>query len=594
VAVKIGSITPSMQEPLPELQVTADLSPISPSPLHSASPQVVPTLHDQAATIEAMAKVDAEHAIGGNNIVVSGPNNEGSDEDSFDDAYREEDLNNDAMEIHEEPEASTDDYAKTFDSPDGEVEDEGAEEDISEAPESMNASVPPEAAVTAGSSMASPPADPSLETLSAEGTTSTKSEPAAGDVQSPTIPIQKGSIHKDTRSASPDIQQLVADLTAQATEPSSHASDPSAAAQAENYAQSSDVTSSATSSLPPKPPVLQQVVPSFLTLDYQSPQESSPNATTSAMIVQSAPSQPSTYVAAGAPGTSTEAISSLPPPPATALNAPVAINSLPVPPYISNPPTFLTDKALESEHQKQWDQFVADERRYMSEAKWDRFPDGSRIFIGSRSSAGSATGGAHLFAIGNLSSDRVTKQDVFNLFHKYGRLAQISLKSAYGFVQYHNLEDAQAAMDSLQGVEIRGRKIRECIAPLSPRTPADYFQTWKSPGLRRRRRTVRKPGLLRESAEAETLHKELIGTMVIRIVDLAMTIGPMPIETPPLDEMTIMAEMITTVETGGSTTPRIGLGVDLVPLLLMGDRVMIHTVAEAPAPKTGRVMMLNA
>ena len=25
---------------------------------------------------------------------------------------------------------------------------------------------------------------------------------------------------------------------------------------------------------------------------------------------------------------------------------------------------------------------MADERQYMSEAKWDRFPEGSRIFIG--------------------------------------------------------------------------------------------------------------------------------------------------------------------------------------------------------------------
>lgn len=61
---------------------------------------------------------------------------------------------------------------------------------------------------------------------------------------------------------------------------------------------------------------------------------------------------------------------------------------------------------------------------------------------------------------GNLSSDKVTKRDIFDLFHHYGRLAQISLKSAFGFVQYHTLEEAQAAVENLQGAEVKGRKIR--------------------------------------------------------------------------------------------------------------------------------------
>lgn len=56
----------------------------------------------------------------------------------------------------------------------------------------------------------------------------------------------------------------------------------------------------------------------------------------------------------------------------------------------------------------------------------------------------------------------MSKRDVFDLFHKYGRMAQISLKSAYGFVQYHSVADAQQAMEALQGIEVRGRKIRKC------------------------------------------------------------------------------------------------------------------------------------
>lgn len=85
--------------------------------------------------------------------------------------------------------------------------------------------------------------------------------------------------------------------------------------------------------------------------------------------------------------------------------------------------------------------FVNDERRYTAEAKWEKFPDGSRIFVG------------------NLSQDRATKKEVFGIFHPYGRLAQISLKSAYGFIQYHAAAEAAEAIKHLQGVDIRGRKL---------------------------------------------------------------------------------------------------------------------------------------
>ncbi|KAI1339760.1 hypothetical protein F5Y15DRAFT_68697 [Xylariaceae sp. FL0016] len=95
----------------------------------------------------------------------------------------------------------------------------------------------------------------------------------------------------------------------------------------------------------------------------------------------------------------------------------------------------------QNQPQQQWDMFLQDERRYVSEAKWDRFPDGSRLFIG------------------NLSSERVPKKEVFDTFSVYGRLAQISLKQAYGFVQYHTVTEGQAAIDNLQGIEVRGRKI---------------------------------------------------------------------------------------------------------------------------------------
>ncbi|CAK7272848.1 nuclear polyadenylated RNA-binding protein 3 [Sporothrix epigloea] len=85
--------------------------------------------------------------------------------------------------------------------------------------------------------------------------------------------------------------------------------------------------------------------------------------------------------------------------------------------------------------------FLNEEKIHVAENKWDAFPEGSRMFVG------------------NLSQERVSKRDVFEQFHRYGRLAQISIKSAYGFVQYHSASEASAALKNLEGAEVRGRKI---------------------------------------------------------------------------------------------------------------------------------------
>ena len=62
---------------------------------------------------------------------------------------------------------------------------------------------------------------------------------------------------------------------------------------------------------------------------------------------------------------------------------------------------------------------------------------------------------------GNLASEQVTKRDVFHIFHRYGRIAQISIKQAYGFVQYYSAEACQAALNNQEGADLRGKKIRK-------------------------------------------------------------------------------------------------------------------------------------
>jgi nuclear polyadenylated RNA-binding protein 3 len=61
---------------------------------------------------------------------------------------------------------------------------------------------------------------------------------------------------------------------------------------------------------------------------------------------------------------------------------------------------------------------------------------------------------------GNLPTEKVTKRDVFRRFHKYGKLAQISLKQAYGFVQFLDVDSCSRAKEFEQDAMIKGRKMR--------------------------------------------------------------------------------------------------------------------------------------
>lgn len=64
---------------------------------------------------------------------------------------------------------------------------------------------------------------------------------------------------------------------------------------------------------------------------------------------------------------------------------------------------------------------------------------------------------------GNLPTEKVTKRDLFHVFHKYGRLAQISLKQAYGFVQFLDSDACSRALKAEQNSAVRGRKMRKLI-----------------------------------------------------------------------------------------------------------------------------------
>lgn len=71
--------------------------------------------------------------------------------------------------------------------------------------------------------------------------------------------------------------------------------------------------------------------------------------------------------------------------------------------------------------------------------------------------------GSQLISPGNLPTEKVTKRDLFHVFHKYGPLAQVSIKQAYGFVQFLSSQDCVRAIEAEQAVSIRGRKLRTLL-----------------------------------------------------------------------------------------------------------------------------------
>ncbi|PGH21574.1 hypothetical protein AJ80_03134 [Polytolypa hystricis UAMH7299] len=121
--------------------------------------------------------------------------------------------------------------------------------------------------------------------------------------------------------------------------------------------------------------------------------------------------------------------------------------------------------------QRKYDGFLQNERAYVTEGVWDRFPPGSRLFIG------------------NLPTEKVTKRDLFHLFHEYGDLAQISIKQAYGFIQFLDDKSCSNALRVEQGSIIRGRKIHLEVSKPQPQRAQRHAQpdSLRSSGRKRSR-----------------------------------------------------------------------------------------------------------
>lgn len=118
-----------------------------------------------------------------------------------------------------------------------------------------------------------------------------------------------------------------------------------------------------------------------------------------------------------------------------------------------------------------YEQFLIDEKRIMGNTAPHEFEPGSRLFVG------------------NLSIETTSKREVYFIFRKYGKLAQVSLKSTYGFVQFLTGRECRNAMESEQGIELGGRKLHlEVSKPQTARGAAPAV----SASRRRSRSPVRR------------------------------------------------------------------------------------------------------
>ncbi|KAK4642463.1 nuclear polyadenylated RNA-binding protein 3 [Podospora bellae-mahoneyi] len=419
-----------MSEQSPEIVAAASLSPLSPKPIsvQIQSNSVVPMLQDQAATADtAMSGIivdpgletpDAPAPVS-DTIVVVGDSSDFHDDSDGSIDYGEED------EAAEKPSATSDgaadappdndEYARSFDSP-----------------------VDPQSS-SSEAGAGEPQPDVSEE---AAASNSMNDQVTSAPAQAPAPAV---IAHHEDRLPPP--------ASSTATQPNVNSWPTLTSIENEPPSQSSGPETSSPSDAPTSTPNNKSAAASAEAADIQKLVDDITARATATVTSADTPTSVS------APLISGPLPPSLPPKPLLSAQPhayqprgpnPTHNHNHPLGPYRHSldsmePPASVPGAAgagyAASFSNHAWDTFVNDERTYTSEQNWDRFPEGARIFVG------------------NLSSDRVSKKEVFAVFSKYGRLAQISMKSAYGFVQYHNVSEAQAALEACQDMELGGRRI---------------------------------------------------------------------------------------------------------------------------------------
>lgn len=398
---------------------TRPTTPLSPLPFYPPQPSNIPVIQNQIDPIFNMTSTHTETANipelseqshADTQLATADNDMDTVDHTSFSDPYDEEES---AVEDVTKAQVSKstdtdDDYAMTFDS-DG--EETSSRNDVSSANTEQESQPlpPPVSDIVETLPSDVPDTSPSITTQDRQEnlphslpTTSTfsltaatpRDAPVADEsnvIQAPTETQQSQAqphIYEDVSNGGIDIQQLLDNITATAE---ANATPTSANTSNSNFPFSSSGLP-AHSSLPPRPQITQK--PSLhlpYTPQYQTGPPGYPPPGLSSLRPPGVPP---------APGTSTDARNALPPPPPASFQPPPShiqpghVNQ--VYPQTQRGATQerpgagidATDALDEGEVtwgpsvQKLYDEFLADERMYVNEGLWDRFPVGSRLFIG--------------------------------------------------------------------------------------------------------------------------------------------------------------------------------------------------------------------
>ncbi|ODV71265.1 uncharacterized protein CYBJADRAFT_131776, partial [Cyberlindnera jadinii NRRL Y-1542] len=66
--------------------------------------------------------------------------------------------------------------------------------------------------------------------------------------------------------------------------------------------------------------------------------------------------------------------------------------------------------------------------------------------------------------VGNIPSNHVQKRELWRIFRKYGKILQVSMKTAYGFVQFENSDSVERAIAGESNVPLFNKVLNLDIA----------------------------------------------------------------------------------------------------------------------------------
>lgn len=106
--------------------------------------------------------------------------------------------------------------------------------------------------------------------------------------------------------------------------------------------------------------------------------------------------------------------------------------------------------------QQSFNEFAAEEAKWMRTGRMETLPSGSRLFIG------------------NLPVNSITKEDCYRLFRPYGEIVQISIKPGYGFVQFATAEGCNDALEGETNVPLHGKMLQLEVSKTQIRQAQEY------------------------------------------------------------------------------------------------------------------------